>query len=108
MTKYNSRRIFEDGYSFDSIREYQRYTELKLMLHSGYIANLKVHPRYELIPAFEWRGQKVRAIHYEADFEYVENGQTVIEDVKGFATQVFRLKEKLFKYRYKDIDFRRT
>ena len=109
MSKYNSRRVFEDGYAFDSERECQRYKrELKLMLASGYISNLKVHPRYELLPAFEYRGKKIRAINYEADFEYEENGQTIVEDVKGYATQVFRLKEKLFKWRYRDIEFRRS
>jgi hypothetical protein len=43
---------------------------------------------------------KYRSIVYEGDFEYVENGQRICEDVKGVRTAVFSLKEKLFMDRY--------
>jgi len=42
------------------------------------------------------RGKTVRSIVYKADFEYLEDGQTIIEDVKGVQTPVFKLKMKLF------------
>jgi hypothetical protein len=52
--------------------------------------------------------QKVQAIHYEADFEYfdLEVGRLVAEDVKGFFTDVFQLKSKMFRRRYPEIEFR--
>jgi hypothetical protein len=42
----------------------------------------------------------VRAIKYRADFQYIEGGQIVVEDVKGRKTDVYKLKKKLFEYRY--------
>ena len=31
---------------------------------------------------------------YIADFQYVENGETVVEDVKGFRTEVYKMKKE--------------
>jgi len=105
--KYNARRVTMDGYTFDSQAEAARYAELKLLQAAGAIAALEVHPRFELQPAFTDRaGQQWRPIHYEADFAYLEDGQRVIEDVKGAETQVFRLKRKMFLRCYPALDLR--
>jgi len=107
MSKYNNRRVQVDGIWFDSKAEAARYDELKLLRMAGEIHKLRSHPRYTLLNAFECKGVKYRAIVYEADFEYIENGMTVVEDVKGKQTAVFNLKMKLFIKRYGDeIDFR--
>jgi len=38
---------------------------------------------------------------YRADFTYVnEDGQPIVEDVKGFRTPVYRLKKKLMRALY--------
>jgi hypothetical protein len=34
---------------------------------------------------------------YVGDFDYWENGEYIVEDVKGFLTPVFKLKRKLVK-----------
>jgi hypothetical protein len=86
MSKYNSCCVSIDGYTFDSIRESQRYSELKLMEKAGEIRELKVHPVIKLQPSFVYRGETIREINYEADFGYWEND--VYEDVKGFETPV--------------------
>lgn len=39
-------------------------------------------------------------MEYVADFQYVENGRIVVVDTKGFVTDVYRLKKKLFLYKY--------
>lgn len=108
--KYNARKCIVDGVKFDSQAEARRYAELKLLRAQGHIAALRIHPRYELQEAFrDSTGKKHRAIHYEADFEYQDGGQTVVEDVKGgkaTQTAVFRLKRKLFLYRYQDHELR--
>lgn len=107
MTKYHNKRTALDGYNFDSMAEARRYGELKLMHDSGIIHKLRVHPRYTLLDPFECKGIRYRGIIYEADFEYVENGVTIVEDVKGKATQVYALKKKLFLNRYGDqLEFR--
>ena len=105
--KYNARRVTLDGYTFDSAAEANRYAELKLAGRAGEISGLRVHPRYRLQEGFNTAdGERVRPIYYIADFEYIEDGIIVAEDVKGVKTAVFKLKEKLFKYRYPEIDFR--
>jgi hypothetical protein len=107
MSKYHNKHVTIDGITFDSLAESRRYGELKLLHQAGVIHKLRVHPRYTLLDAFECKGVKYRAIVYEGDFEYVENGVTVCEDVKGKVTQTFALKKKLFIKRYGDeIDFR--
>ena len=107
MTKYHAKPTTIDGIRFDSKREAARYGELKLLHLAGVIHKLQVHPRYVLLEPFTCKGVKYRGISYEGDFEYVENGQRVCEDVKGVKTQVFRIKEKLFVKRYGDeIEFR--
>jgi hypothetical protein len=106
-SKYGNKRISEDGYIFDSRAECKRYRELKLLQTQGQIAGLVVHPTYELQPAFTSTFDgKQRAIVYEADFSYIESGKTIVEDVKGVQTADFRLKAKMFRFVYRDIELR--
>ncbi|MFC1961412.1 DUF1064 domain-containing protein, partial [Chloroflexota bacterium] len=98
-----------DGYTFDSKAEHKRYLVLKLWQEQGVIQNLRVHPRYELLPAFtDSAGKRHRSISYEADFAYRENSQQIVEDVKGMETQVFKIKKKLLLHRYSDLVFRQV
>lgn len=107
--KYGNIHTRVDDRVFDSKREAQRYQELKLLEKAGVISNLRMQPKYELVPKFQNReGAWERAMHYVADFEYVENGVTVVEDVKGMETQVFKVKIKMFKYLYPQYEVRIT
>jgi hypothetical protein len=76
---------------FASKREAHRYSELLLLERAGHIKSLELQPKYE----FVINGVKVTT--YKADFRYVEKGATVVEDAKGYRTQVYRLKVKLMK-----------
>lgn len=91
---------------FDSKAEAARYKELCLLVAAGTITDLEIHPVYELQPAFKCNGKTYRAVTYEADFCYIGDDKTIVEDVKGVITDTFRIKEKLFRFRYPDIDFR--
>lgn len=104
VNKYNSQRVSIDGYTFDSIRESQRYSELKLMEKAGEIIDLEVHPVIELQPAFTYRGKRIGAIKYEADFKYFSYIDEILvyEDVKGYETQTFKLKWKMLLYQFMD------
>ena len=102
--KLNNKSITIDGIEFDSKKEGDRYCELKLMQRAGAITDLELQKRYELIPAqYETvetgeyykvgakKGQPKtkqvcveQSVVYIADFVYKKNGQTVVEDVKGF------------------------
>lgn len=97
--KYNNAKV--EGY--DSKKEYRRASELKLLERAGVISDLNEQVKYELIPSqYETiNGKKKcieRAISYYADFQYTENGNTIVEDVKGFRTEVYKIKKKLMLY----------
>lgn len=96
MSKYHATRTVVDGITFDSKREAARYTELKLMQRAGLISDLRRQVKFELIP----KQQGERAVSYIADFVYSEDGQTVVEDVKGVRTPVYRIKKKLMLWRH--------
>jgi hypothetical protein len=103
----NVNKIEEDGIRFDSKREYLRYADLKLLERAGEISELRVHPAYDIIiggvPIMVSSNQHNkwdRQLQYIADFEYYENGQRVIEDVKmqsGHRTGIYKLKRALMR-----------
>ena len=86
-----------DGITFDSKKEAKRYGELKLLEKSGVITNLSLQVQFQLIPPMKINGKHHRAICYIADFGYFENGEFVAEDVKGYQTDIYRIKKRLMK-----------
>lgn len=89
--KYRNKKTSVDGIRFDSKREANRYIELKMLERAGVIKGLKRQVPYVLIN----KSRYGRAIKYVADFVYLENGQLVVEDVKGVRTPVYKLKKRL-------------
>ena len=108
--KYRNQKTEVNGILFDSKKEANRYIELLLLEKAGQIQNLQLQVKFVLIPAqyekvySEKRHAYVkgdcyeRACTYKADFVYEENGQTVVEDTKGFKTADYRIKRKLMLY----------
>lgn len=105
--KYHNKKIQYHGLKFDSKAECERFKELQLLQNAGKIQGLVTQPKYMIQrPYTNGNGEKVRAIYYVADFAYttVENGSPgdyVIEDVKGYKTDVYQLKKKLFEWTHK-------
>ena len=94
-SKYHSVR----SGGFDSKKEAERYGELVLLQRAGVIANLKRQVRFELIPSQYKDGKCIyRSCSYIADFVYEQNGETVVEDTKGFKTPEYIIKKKLMYY----------
>lgn len=89
----------------------QRYIVLKKAEEAGLISNLKTQVRYELIPAVketyikhlktkdkECERTLQLPITYTCDFQYIKDGEIVIEDVKASPKMLpkeFVLKEKM-------------
>ena len=97
-SKYHSRKITRDGETFDSIKEYHRWCELKVLERAGLIADLERQVKFTLIPSQKDPvTNKVieRECSYIADFVYHENGNTIVEDTKGFKTKDYIIKRKL-------------
>ena len=106
MNKYKNKKTQVDMYVFDSIAESKRYKELVLLERAGQIKNLKLQPKFELQPSYKKNNRTIRAITYKADFSYLEDDKLVVEDVKGFVTKEFKIKEKMFNYIYKDLELK--
>lgn len=86
-----------------STGEDNRHEHLKLLEKIGEIHNLEFQKPFILQEAFvDNQGKKRQAMKYIADFVYIENGITIIEDYKGFETKDFKIKEKLLQYKFKD------
>ena len=94
--KFKAKKTVVDGITFDSKKEAKRYGELKLLERYGKIQNLVLQPR------FTWKityshGEKTygKPQTYIADFSYCENGERVIEDVKGMLTAEYKRKRRI-------------
>ena len=106
QSKYKNKKTQIDMYVFDSAKEAKRYRELKLLEMVGEISNLELQPRFLLQESFKKNGKTYRKIEYVADFKYIEEGKTIVEDVKGLQTDVFKIKHKLFEKKYPDLELR--
>lgn len=99
--KYGNRKVTADGQTFDSRKEYLRFCELRLLEKAGAIQGLKRQVKFELIPSQRYGGKVVeRPVSYVADFTYIENGKTIVEDTKGMRTKDYIIKRKMMLYRY--------
>lgn len=100
-------RIY-NGIKFDSKAEMNRYIQLYTLARNGKIQNLVLQPRFELMPAFKSKFQKnkIKSLHYVADFMYELDGETIVEDVKGARTKEYLIKRKLFLFKYPELTFR--
>jgi hypothetical protein len=99
LSKYRAVPTVVDGVRFASKKEARRYSELKLLEKAGEISELRLQPRYHLTV------KGVKLGEYRGDFSYVERadlfqhgdrrgGFFVIEDTKGFRTELYRWKRK--------------
>ena len=110
MSKYGNKKVEIDGYKFDSIKESEKYLELKFLKQHKQIKDFEVHPSFVIFDGYvNKQGQKIRPIIYTADFRVVEldNSEEILDikpyirsKQKYFLTAVFKLKVKLFEARY--------
>lgn len=100
--KFRNVKTTFDGIIFDSKAEAMRYQQLKLLERAGKISQLRLQPTYLLSP----RTKTESKCEYKADFEYIEDGQIIVEDVKGHAAKEYIVKRKWFKTKYPDYVFR--
>ncbi len=94
--KYCAVRTVVDGITFSSKKEAKRFSELKLMEKAGKICNLELQPEYPIFIS----GIKVAS--YFGDFRYCfcEQGEWIIEDVKGMRTPLYKFKKRCVEAQY--------
>ena len=107
--KFNAKKTVVDGIKFDSKKESMRYQELRTMQENGLIEELELQIVFELQRAFvNGIGKKIRPITYVADFSYLQDGNKIVEDCKGFITPEYKLKKKLFEHMYYPLTIKET
>lgn len=100
-SKYGAKRTKIDGLLFDSKKEAEYYSELKLLQLGGEITGFCMQPTFLLQEGTEER----EPITYRADFiVFYPDGTYEIVDTKGMETDVFKLKEKMFNSRYPHLN----
>lgn len=119
-SKYHAKKTEVDGIVFDSKKEAARYEVLKVLQKSGIITDLRLQVPFVLIPeqrapeewvpykkpikgqTGRWKPGKTleRPCVYVADFVYQQDGETVVEDVKGRRTKEYKIKKKLMLYQH--------
>ena len=93
----NVRTITEDGIKHPSAKQAKRWDALRILEKAGRIRNLKREQTFKL----DIGGIKVcdyRADHVYEEYTHTLDGPkwvSVVEDVKGFRTDIYRLKRKL-------------
>ena len=105
QAKYFNHKTVYNGRVYDSKKEAKRAYELEMLQRAGLISNLEKQKVFELQPSFKINGKTERAITYLADFVYIKDNKTIIEDTKGFKTDVYKIKRKMLLYKYPDIIF---
>jgi hypothetical protein len=107
-SKYHNKKVVIDGIEFDSKKEGNRYIQLKMLKRAGEIKDLELQKVFELQPTFKKNNKTYRKITYKADFCYfdIKKDKYIVEDVKGFKTEVYKIKKKIFEYVYKDYELK--
>ena len=107
MTKYNNKKTVVDDIVFDSRDESLYYEALKDMKLNGLIKDFELQPKFILQEAFVKDCKKYRPITYIADFRVINNdGSVYLVDIKGMLTTEFKIKLKLFNYKYPNIELK--
>jgi hypothetical protein len=95
-SKYNNKKTKVNGITFDSKKEADRYVFLTLRAEIGEVLDLHIQVPF----IFALEGKKM--FTYKADFVYFDTitNKTVIEDVKGMRTPLYKLKKKLIEHQH--------
>ena len=88
---HGAEKVVIDGRKFDSKLESYMY---KLL--TDHKINFEFQYRFILQPKSEFGSEAVRAVTWKCDFWLSDN--KIIIDTKGYPTEIFKLKLKMFKY----------
>lgn len=108
VKKFHAFKAIINDIEFDSLMESKFYVYLLDLQRYGEVKSFELQKTFELQPKFKdnFSGKTIRAIEYIADFVVtLKSGQVVAVDVKGIETVDFKLKKKMFQYKFPDIRF---
>lgn len=108
--RYHAKKCTLNGYTFDSMSESRFYIKLLHEKAEGKITDFIMQEEFMLQEQFRnpFTNKVVKPIKYIADFVIEYPGEKlIIVDVKGKETAEFKLKMKLFLFKYPELEFRR-
>lgn len=104
-SKFGNKKVYVDGYKFDSKAEARYYEKLRdagvsfMPISGDYCAMQKTIPVQSAITLVT--GEKIRPVSYKADFVFYEGTEIVkVVDVKGYQDDISKLKMKMFAKEY--------
>lgn len=101
FSKYGNKTVKSPDGEFDSMKEFNRWYQLKLLQRAGRISELKRQVKFTLLPTQRDEDGKLleKERSYIADFVYLDGkGNRVVEDCKGFKTDTYKLKKAMMLY----------
>ena len=107
-SKYKNEKVVIDGIKFESKLEAERWKQLNLLQKAGTIKDLRRQIKFELQPSYKKNDIVIHSINYVADFVYYDVNKKgfVVEDTKGFKNDVYKLKKKIFEYKYPELEIK--
>ena len=91
-SKYNAQKTIYNGVKFDSKKEANYCAKLDMLKKAT--GNDKVIS-YELQPRYDIIVNEKKIGFYKADFKVLYRNRVEVIDVKGFKTDVYKIKKKL-------------
>lgn len=96
-TKYGNKKLEVNGVKFDSKLELVCYDLL-----NKYNFDFEFQKKIILIDGFKYNKKAIRPITLTVDFVVKHNDIDYYIDIKGFATDVSKIKYKMLRYQLKD------
>lgn len=107
-SKLGAKKCWINGIKFDSLLEGRYYVMLLHLIEDGEVKSYERQVAFVLQDKFrdKFSGKMIPAIKYVADFVLtLPDGTQVVIDVKGKETPDFKLKQKMFCYQHRDVQF---
>lgn len=106
-SRYTTYKPVIDDIQFDSMMEARYYIKLCEDKSKNRIKGFELQVPYELQPKFKKNGKAYRGIEYVCDFLiHCTNNKCIVVDIKGKETVEFKIKHKLFEYKYPDLELK--
>ena len=106
-SKYNNKKPEKYGRKWASNMELEYYEELLSQQKQGQVIDIELQPKFLLQDKYTYKNKTIRKMEYIADFKVTySDGSVIVYDTKGMVTSDFKLKWKLVRFIYNDLDFR--
>lgn len=106
-SRYTTYKPLINDIKFDSLMEARYYLKLLKDKKNGIIKSFEMQKTYPLQPKFKKNGKIFQAIDYVSDFFVIVNDEVkYVVDIKGKETVEFRIKHKMFEYKYPELELK--